>query len=94
LIGVETGIKIIAAMHSQCLLWVISGQTVPGQNRPVVRCCPLATKLLRCRDCPLSANSGHEQEVEKSERLIGLAVGALSKFEQNETRNHYLNAGF
>jgi hypothetical protein len=32
LIGAETGIKTIAAMHSQCPLWVISGQTVSGQN--------------------------------------------------------------
>ena len=37
LIGAETGIKTIAAVHSQCLLWVISGQTTPGQKRPDVR---------------------------------------------------------
>src|ERR1019366_485793 len=32
LIGAETGIKTIAAVHSQCRLWVISGQTIAGEN--------------------------------------------------------------
>jgi hypothetical protein len=30
LIGAETGIKIIAAVHSQCPMWVKSGQTITG----------------------------------------------------------------
>jgi hypothetical protein len=32
LIRAEIGIKTIAAVHSQCRLWVKSGQTVAGQN--------------------------------------------------------------
>jgi len=35
LIGAETGIKTIAAVHSQCRLWVKSGQTIAGQNPPL-----------------------------------------------------------
>jgi hypothetical protein len=31
-IGAETGIKTIAAVHSQCRSWVISGQTIAVQN--------------------------------------------------------------
>ena len=33
LIGPETGIKTIVAMHGQCRSWVISRQTVAGQNQ-------------------------------------------------------------
>jgi hypothetical protein len=33
--GAEIGIKTIAALHSQCPLWVISGQTIAGQNLPL-----------------------------------------------------------
>jgi hypothetical protein len=33
--GAETGIKPIAALHSQCPLWVKSGQTVAGQIPPL-----------------------------------------------------------
>ena len=32
LIGPETGIKNIAAVHSQCRSWVKSGQTITGEN--------------------------------------------------------------
>jgi cytochrome c2 len=35
LIGAETGIKTIAAVHSPCRCWVKSGQTVPSQNLPL-----------------------------------------------------------
>jgi hypothetical protein len=35
LIGAETGIKTIAAVHSQCRSWVISRQTIASQNRPL-----------------------------------------------------------
>jgi hypothetical protein len=35
LIGAETDIKTIAAMHSQCRSWVKSGQTVAGQIPPL-----------------------------------------------------------
>jgi hypothetical protein len=32
LIGAETDIKTIAAVHGQCRSWVISGQTITGEN--------------------------------------------------------------
>src|SRR5450830_240068 len=35
LIGAETGIKIIAAVHSQYRCWVISGQTIAYENPPM-----------------------------------------------------------
>src|SRR5450631_647565 len=35
LIGAETSIKTIAAVHSQCRSWVISGQTIAAQNPPL-----------------------------------------------------------
>jgi hypothetical protein len=44
LIGVETGIKTIAAVQSQCRLWVINGQTIPGQNRLLSAVTPIADK--------------------------------------------------
>jgi hypothetical protein len=44
LIGVETGIKTIPAVHSQCRLWVISGQTSAGQNPPLFAVTPKAAK--------------------------------------------------
>ena len=31
----------------------------PGLKTAVVRSCPITDKLLRCRNCPLSANSRH-----------------------------------
>jgi hypothetical protein len=34
-IGAETGIKTIVAVHNRCRLWVMSGQIVAGQNRPL-----------------------------------------------------------
>src|ERR1019366_6571109 len=37
-------------------LWVISGQTVASPRSFVVRFGPRADKLLRCSDCPLSAD--------------------------------------
>jgi hypothetical protein len=40
LIGAEIGIKTIAAVHSQCRLWVISGQTVTSPKPEFVRYCP------------------------------------------------------
>ena len=46
--GADTDTKTIAAMHSQCPLWVISGQTTHCHNRPNVRYCPKADKMLRC----------------------------------------------
>jgi hypothetical protein len=45
--GAETGIKTIAALHSQCRCWVISGQTIAGRNLPLSALSPLATKLVR-----------------------------------------------
>jgi hypothetical protein len=43
-IGAETGSKTIAAVHSQCRLWVKSGQTIRGQNRPLSAVSPIADK--------------------------------------------------
>src|ERR1019366_4626539 len=56
LIGAETGIKTIAAVHRQCRLWVKSRQTVPGQNPRLSAVTPIADKMLRCRECPLCAD--------------------------------------
>jgi hypothetical protein len=38
---------------------VISGQTITGRNPSLSAVTPLVNKMLRCRDCPLSAISGH-----------------------------------
>jgi len=35
LVARQTGIKTIAAVHSQCRSWVISGQTVAANNPPL-----------------------------------------------------------
>jgi hypothetical protein len=43
----ETGIKTIAAMHSQCRLWVIRVAAVAGQNQDLSVVGPIATKLLQ-----------------------------------------------
>jgi hypothetical protein len=51
----ETGIKTIAAVHSQCRSWVKSRQTIAGPKPTDVRYCPKADNLLRCSDCPLCA---------------------------------------
>jgi hypothetical protein len=47
--GAESDIKNIAAVHSQCRIWVISGQTIAGQNPPLsalvqkrTKCCGAA----------------------------------------------------
>jgi hypothetical protein len=42
LIGAEIGIKTIAAVHSQCPFWVISGQTIAGQNPALSADAPIA----------------------------------------------------
>src|SRR5579859_7274356 len=42
LIGAETGVKTIAAVHSQCPLWVISGQSCGGQNPHLSAVTPIA----------------------------------------------------
>jgi hypothetical protein len=44
LIGAETGIKTIAAVHSQCRSWVISGQTIAGQKPRLSAVAPIADK--------------------------------------------------
>ena len=49
LIGAETGFKTIAAVHSQCPLRVISGQTIAGQNPPLSIVSPIGDKLGRGR---------------------------------------------
>jgi hypothetical protein len=58
LIGAETGIKTIAAVHSQCRSWVISGQTSASRKRPLsalvrkrTKCCGAAN----VRYVPLAA---------------------------------------
>jgi hypothetical protein len=43
-IGAETDIKTIVAVHSQCPLWVESGQTIAGQNPPLSVVTPIADK--------------------------------------------------
>src|ERR1039457_5929504 len=45
LIGAETGVKTTAAVHSQCRLWVKSGQTIAGQNPTLSAVTPIADKL-------------------------------------------------
>jgi hypothetical protein len=45
LVGVETGIKTITAVHSQCRCWVISGQTIAGQNPPLSVVTPITDKF-------------------------------------------------
>jgi L-lactate utilization protein LutB len=43
----QTGIKGVAAVHSQCPLWVISGQPILGQNPTLSALTPIADKR-RC----------------------------------------------
>jgi IS30 family transposase len=45
LIGPETGIKTIAAVHSQCRSWVISGQTIRNKELTDHRRFTLATNI-------------------------------------------------
>src|ERR1017187_261048 len=62
-IGAETGIKTIAAVHSQCRSWVISGQTIASQNprlsavvRKRTKCCGAANvRYVPKADIPSSA---------------------------------------
>jgi hypothetical protein len=42
--GAETGIKIIAAVHSRCPFWVKSGQTIAGKNPQLSVVTPIADK--------------------------------------------------
>jgi hypothetical protein len=44
LIGAETGIKTIAAVHSQCRSWVISDRSIQRQSRPMSAVPPIADK--------------------------------------------------
>ena len=57
LIGAETGIKTIAAVHSQCRLWVIRDRAIQYLWPVNVRYGPKADKLLRRGECPLWAKS-------------------------------------
>jgi hypothetical protein len=54
-----------------CPLWVISGQTIAGQNLALSAVTPKADKMLRYRDCPLSAKSRHRAAVSVRQLLQG-----------------------
>jgi hypothetical protein len=47
LIGAETGIKTIAAVHSQCRLWVNRCVSIPPQRRPLSVVAPIGDKRER-----------------------------------------------
>jgi hypothetical protein len=49
LVGAETGIKTVAAVHTQCRSWVKSGQTIAGQNPLLSVVTPIATIRRRKR---------------------------------------------
>jgi hypothetical protein len=57
LIGVETGIKTIAAVHSQCRSWVIRDRAIQNSWPLDVRFPPKATGSLRRHETSLCANS-------------------------------------
>jgi hypothetical protein len=63
LIGAETGIKTIAAAHSQCRLWVISDQTIQRQGRPLSVVSPIATEFCGAakRRCVPTATDAPQQ---------------------------------
>jgi hypothetical protein len=76
-IGAETGIKTIAAVHSQCRLWVKSGQTIQRQLRPMSVVTPIADKLLQRRECPLCAN--RDRRTAANSALFDHLVGAAEQ---------------
>jgi hypothetical protein len=79
LIEAETGIKTIAAVHSQCRCWVKSGQTIAGQNQDLSVVGPIATKLLQRSersDVPLATDA--PQQTAHTERPPTAAVSPKS----------------
>ena len=53
------------------LVWLEALFSVPAPMPTNVRSCPIADKLLQCRDCPLSANSGQSQLLDQLLRSRG-----------------------
>ena len=58
MIGAETGVKTIAAVHGQCRLWVISGQTAAPSILTVVRFGPKADSCTATKPGRSGACSG------------------------------------
>src|ERR1019366_10171802 len=55
LVARQTGIKTIAAVHSQCRSWVIRCGAIQPPSRPLSVVSPTATLVLQCNECPLCA---------------------------------------
>ena len=50
-IGIETGIKTIAAVRNRCPLWVKSGQTIADRSQFLSVVAPIAAKMVQRREC-------------------------------------------
>jgi hypothetical protein len=75
LIGAESGIKTIAAVHSQCRCWVIIGQTITGQNPPLSALVQKRTNAgatglsALCQSRPVQRSKQHHYSITSSAML-------------------------